>query len=101
MLELKIHDVMHDRYDDVLANDLENYIQDWVESSNPRVEVHNVRIANGHRNSPIFIQLDESSFQLSNIESIARSAVRAFSQQVEGVSVDAAIRSRNLMVRSV
>ena len=101
MLQLKINDVLHDEYDNLRVDDLESYIKRWVESSNHSTKVHDVRVASGPRNSPIFLHLDDSTFQISNIEAIARDAVRAFSNHVDGVDVSKTIRSDNLIVSSI
>lgn len=92
-MKIKVHDVMHERgeYD---SNRAEEYIEDYIISA----DVVDVRIAPGPKNSPLFVTVESRSLSMDAAKSIAREAVRGFSQFVDGVDVDRVIRDDNIRV---
>lgn len=97
MLEVKIHDVLHDETDSV-PNNIESKIEKWIESPTKSYEVHDVRVAWGDTNSPIFINLKDASTELSEIQRIARDALRYFSRHVDGVDIEKRSRIDNITI---
>lgn len=97
MIELKIHDVIHNEIDEKPSN-IEDYIEEYILTTGMCKSVKNVRVAWGNTNSPIFVYLDENSTSLENYKVIARYAVRGFSAKVRGVNVDRSINDRNIRI---
>lgn len=94
-VKIKVHDVLHDREDyDVSA--AEEYIESWITG----VDVADVRVASGDKNSPLFITLNKRSISVDGAKSIARDAVRGFSEFVDDVDVDRTVRDDNVRVIS-
>jgi hypothetical protein len=92
-VKIKVHDVIHDRHDGYDAEEALNYIESWV-----TVDVENIRIASGPRNSPLFVTVDMNSISLKNVKKVARQVVKGFSRYVDGVDVDKTIRDDNILV---
>lgn len=92
-IKIKVHNVMHDETEYNVST-VEEFIESWITS----YDIINVRIAQGHNNSPIFVTVDEDSLNLKNVKSIARNAVDAFSEFADGVDVDNTINERNILI---
>jgi hypothetical protein len=83
MIELKIHDVLHNELDEK-PDSPEEYVKGYIRSGN----VKDLRIEWGNSNSPIFIYLDvDHNRTIKDYKIIAREALRGFNALV-GVSID-------------
>lgn len=99
MMEIKIHDVLHERTDSTPTR-VEKRMQKSLNKDYKSYNVSDVRIAWGDKNSPIFIQIDGKGVELSEIQSIAREALRIFDTFVDGIDIDKTVREDNIRVRS-
>ena len=99
MLQIKIHNVLHDERDSTPSN-IETVIAEWIESSHRNVEVEDVRVAWGHTNSPIILKIKNSDLRLDAIHSVVREAVKGFGTRVDGVDVDKCVNDRNIIMKN-
>lgn len=96
-ITVKIHDVLHDAVD-FTPSEVEAYIEKRIDGVHERVE--GVRIAKGHTNSPLYVELDANALNFRTIKHLSREAVRLFGYRVDGVDVQATIRDGNLKIEN-
>jgi len=94
MKEIKIHDVMHDPVK-FHSGDIEEKLIKFIQDD----RVENIRIATGHRNSPIFITFDDSDISVHSSKVIARKILQEFSYYVSGVDIDKCLRDKNIKIQ--
>lgn len=95
-ITIKVHDVMHDA-EDFSANEIERHMVQMCTD----LRVDDVRLAKGHRNSPIFITLKEEVTHISmdDAKSIAGQMVSEFEQHVGSVETSRALRDSNIRIQ--
>lgn len=100
MLQIKIHNVLHDEIDTtVKTQKIEEKIAEDLEFKREK-SVAGVRVEWGNTNTPIFLYL-EGGIRSNELTRIARIVVERFSKYVPEVREDKAVQSENIILSSV
>jgi hypothetical protein len=96
MIEVKVHNVMHDEFD---QTELEFDIEEKLANSSTRAEISDVRVSWGYKNSPIFVYINEK-INMQRLKRAVKEVLRSFSHTVPNVDVRSTVTDSNLRISS-
>jgi len=99
-IRIKIHDVFHDPKPYNPSFSLSE-IEKRVEISAPCSSVENVQIQPGHKNSPIFIEIESGMVTQETINRASKSVLDSFSKYVDGVDIERSLRDDNIRLEKI